>query len=73
VSEGQDTAAPGLPLEGARVVKPEHEAEHARHQAVLAALGRIEALLQDLVQAVQGGGQGIRAQPARPKGASRPK
>jgi hypothetical protein len=44
---------PGELVEQARVVRSEHEADHARHRQLLDALGRIEALLQSLVQAAE--------------------
>ena len=44
---------PGELVEQARVVRSEHEADHARHRQQLAALGRIEALLERLVQAAE--------------------
>jgi len=44
---------PGELVEQARVIRSEHLADHARHGQVLAALGRIEALLERLVQAAE--------------------
>jgi hypothetical protein len=46
---------PGIPLEGARVLKPEHEAEHARHRQVTERLDRVVALLEELVQLLRPG------------------
>jgi hypothetical protein len=59
-----DGGPPGIALEGARVISPGHQAEHDRHREVLAALGRLEALLERLAQAAE------RQPPARPRGSA---
>ena len=60
---------PGELVEQARVIRSEHAAEHARHGQLLEALGRIEALLERLVQAAerQPAARGTAARPSRPK------
>jgi hypothetical protein len=62
---------PGELVEQARVVRSEHEADHARHRQVLDALGRIEALLERLVQAAErqpaARGTSAAARSSRPK------
>jgi hypothetical protein len=62
---------PGELVEQARVVRSEHEADHARHRQLLDALGRIEALLERLVQAAErqpaARGTSAAARSSRPK------
>ena len=62
---------PGELVEQARVIRSEHAAEHARHGQLLEALGRIEALLERLVQAAErqpaARGTSAAARSSRPK------
>jgi hypothetical protein len=64
VSEREHDGGPGELVEQARVIRSEHLADHARHRQLLAALGRIEALLERLARAAE-------AAPARGAGAPR--
>jgi hypothetical protein len=50
----QDGGPPGIALEQARVIRPDHEADHDRHQEVLARLDAVIALLERLLQAAEG-------------------
>jgi hypothetical protein len=61
---------PGVPLEQARVVRPEHEEGHARYRQLLERLDRVIALLEQLAQAL-GTLPAPRRRPAGPGPAAR--